>query len=299
MWCLAASDEEDAADSASEGGLVPIQKAKPHPPQLTIDHGPNDEHGSHDKPDLTDNTISAVSAAESSIGAANSPTNRRRRLTFFCAMTAVSIGGMGMASFGVLAGGKVGATLPTETFVAIGYGGVDIAVALNVAQESDPAASVLFVPNALRAAMWLAIGILQGSASGLWFVSFASKRTGAMWQLEPLLYDFVFCFIVRIGLVGVVMLRAHCDLRPNVFIWYVLHVYGFAAVSFGACSPYPLISALGNVANLLINTVGLYFLVMKIDKSVEQKHANTVYLQDWGFSRFSISISTSRASKSY
>ena len=44
-------------------------------------------------------------------------------------MTAMSIGGMGVASFGVLAGGKVGYALTKNMFEVAVYGVVDNAVA--------------------------------------------------------------------------------------------------------------------------------------------------------------------------
>jgi hypothetical protein len=108
MRCLSASEEEEATDA--EGVLVTNAECEAPPGP----NDPSDEDGSYDKPNLTDNTISVVAAAEFPSGTANSPTHRHRRLTFFCVMTAVSIGGMGVASFGVLAGGKVGYALPKD-----------------------------------------------------------------------------------------------------------------------------------------------------------------------------------------
>ena len=101
MRCLSASDEE-----ATDAEVLVTDDAETEAPHDPND--PNAERDSHDKSVLTNNTISAVAAAEVPSGAANSPTNRHLRLAFFCVMTSVSIGGLGVVSFGVPAGGKVG-----------------------------------------------------------------------------------------------------------------------------------------------------------------------------------------------
>jgi len=218
MWCLSASGQVVTdVDAATEGVLV-TDDAEAEAP-----HDPNEEGGSHDTPgDLTGNAISAVAAAEISSGVARSPTNHHRRLAFFCVMTAVSIGGMGVASFGVLAGGKVGYAIPKEIFELVVFGTVGV----SVAQEATSVQSmpVLFK----RAAAWFAIGLFQGSANAFYFISFDAKREGTMWQLEPFSYALVNCFICHIGLVGVAMMRAHHDRRANVIRLYVLLFCAFA-----------------------------------------------------------------------
>ena len=82
MWSLSALKEEEATDA--EGVLVTNAESATPP-------GPNDQSdtdGSQCQPDLTDSKISAVAAAEIPSCAASSPTNRRRRLAFFCVTTA-------------------------------------------------------------------------------------------------------------------------------------------------------------------------------------------------------------------
>ena len=90
-----------------------------------------------------------------------------------------------MASFGVLAGGKVGYAIPKEIFELVVFGTVDV----SVAQEATSVQSmpVLFK----RAAAWFAIGLFQGSANAFYFISFDAKREGTMWQLEPFSYALV------------------------------------------------------------------------------------------------------------
>ena len=130
----------------------------------------------HDKPASTDNTIVAIDtidiAAElpSDVSDAHSSaTNRRHGLFFFCVMTAVSIGGMGVTSFGVLAGGKVGYTLTKDTLETLAYGAIDIAVA----QQADPGSVWQ-----KRGACWFTIGIFTGSFNSAAYISFDAKRAG-------------------------------------------------------------------------------------------------------------------------
>ena len=200
-------------------------------------------------------------------------TNHHHRLSFCVMMAVVSIGGMGVATFGVLAGGKVGFAL-LSMFEMTTYGAIDAAVSMSTAIQPDPA-----VPPGLRkrGAAWFAIAILQGSADALRSISFDEKREGTVWQPGPIIFSFIGMVICRIGLTPMVMMRAHCDRQPNAMKWWVLALsMGFLG-SFGACSPYPLVLALGIVLNLLVSTFGLYFLVMKLDKDAVQAHVKNGY----------------------
>ena len=202
-------------------------------------------------------------------------TNHHR---LFCVMAAVSIGGMGLATFGILAAGKVGFALPRSMFQMAAYGAVDIAVDLNVVVQAHPA-SALSVPPGIqnRGAAWFAIAILSGSAWALYFISFDAKREGTVWQPEPIVYGSIIFFVCHIGLIGMVMLRAHCDLQPNAIKWFVLNQSLACLTLAGVCTPYPLVSALSGVLSLLVGTFGAYFLVMHIDKDVVQSNVLNGY----------------------
>lgn len=170
-----------------------------------------------------------------------------------------------------------------------------------VAQEARPATSVLSAPKLFkRATIWFAIGLFQGSANSLYFTSFDAKREGELWQLEPLLYDSTYYFICKVGLVGVVMMRAYHDRKTNVIKFYILVNCSFVLTTVGACSPYPLVATLGSVLFLLNSTFGLYFLVTKIDKGAEQENVRTAtnYSLLSGSQAFRTSISTLRFSPS-
>ena len=194
-------------------------------------------------------------------------------------MTAVSIGGMGVTSFGVLAGGKVGYTLTKDTLSTLAYGAVDIVVA----QQADPGSVWQ-----KRGACWFTIGIFTGSVNSAAYISFDAKRTGTIWQTERLLFLFAWNFICKAGLVGGVMMRAHKDRRPNVMKWFVL-MCCFEFLAFGgSATPYPLITALGNVLVLLLAIFGGYFLVMKIDKGAEQTDVQNGYKLLFGFAMSTI-----------
>ena len=274
------SPTEDEADSIS---------LTDHPPPTAAEsdatHGANREGDHrHDHPDLADDdaarTVDDIEIAAAAV------INRHHR-PFFCVMTAVSIGGMGVSVFAVLAGGKVGTFLPMSVFETMVFAAVDIAVSLNDAQQADPATNVLSVPNLQqRVGYWLAIGILTGLAVSLWAISLETKHEGATWQPEPLLYQLIFCFVCRIGLTGGVMMRVHRDRRPNVMKWYVLN-WSIAALAQGSkCAPYPLILLGGRVLQLLIVTFGLYAVVMKIDKGAEQKDVQNGYKLLFAFGLF-------------
>ena len=65
--------------------------------------------------------------------------------------------------------------------------------------------------------------------------------------------------------------------------WFVLSYSPFFLADVGACTPYSLVSALGSVLSLLSFTIGLYCLVMKIDRDAEQKNVQNGYKSIVGF----------------
>lgn len=205
----------------------------------------------------------------------NNDDHRRRPGLFFLAIAAVSVGGMGMASFGALAGGKWGMALPKGIFDAGVYAAVDVAVNINDAPalRADPAEISKLLT---RSACWLSIGVVSGSASALRLVSVDTQHEGAVWQLEPILYELAFD-IFRIGLNAGIMLRAHRDHRPNVMKWFVLVISSHFLWNIGNCTPYPLVSGLASLVCMSTGSVGLYFLVNQLDKHAEQKHVRNGY----------------------
>ena len=218
--------------------------------------------------------VAASTAASEAVDAA---TNHHHRL-FWCVLTAVSIGGMGVATFCVLAGGKVGFALMEAVFEIATYGAVDGAVDLNVAMQRDSASVLSVLPDLLkRGAAWFAIAILLGSTRALNFIPFDAKREGTVWQPEPIIFRSIADLICMIGLIGMVMMRAHSDRQPNAMKWFVLLIsLQFLALS-GTCTPYPLISALASVLQLLVTTFGAYFLLMKLDHEAIQSNVRRGY----------------------
>ena len=107
-------------------------------------------------------------------------------------------------------------------------------------------------------------------------VATEQNKLGTVWQPIPILCHSVW-FICSIGLVGMVMMRAHRDRRPNVVKWYFLNVLGNALTFVGECTPYPLIGALGQVLYWSTSILGIYVLVMKIDKDAEQQDVKNGY----------------------
>ena len=138
----------------------------------------NEGGDSHVKPDSTDDPGGIIDpieiATEPSVNIPDAHNHHHR--FFFSVVTAMSIGGMGVAGFGVLAGGKVGYAFPKEMFESMAFGVVDTSVNLNAIQQATPA------NVKSRGAGWLASGFLLGSCSAGSVVSFETKRWGAIWQ---------------------------------------------------------------------------------------------------------------------
>ena len=204
-----------------------------------------------------------------------------RPLWFFMVLIAlVSIIGMWVASFGALVGGKWGFVLPKTIFEVTAFGIVDSAVTIN----EQPGNALPRGRSAImkRGVCWLAIGLLQGTASALSYISVEGGDVN-VWKPEPIFYELFATFICRTGLVAGVMMRAHRDRRPNVMRWFSLIQFAHAVASIGGYSPYPLISSLGSVLFLLIVTFGSSFLVMYADKGAEQSDVQNGYKLLVGF----------------
>ena len=195
------------------------------------------------------------------------PTYRRhqqpRRFFVMCVFGVLA--GMGLATFALLAGGKVGYALPKNIVEMIVFGTIDISVNVNALQEADPVASVLSSHFWLRGICWLAIGISQGTFSTLYYVSLDMNNAGAVWQPVPVLCELAFWIICRIGL-PMALTQAHRDRQRSMLKWYIMVNCAFGLASFGYLGPYPLVSTLGNVAAMLIATVGYWLVEAKFDK---------------------------------
>jgi hypothetical protein len=238
---------------------------------------------SHDNPDTANNDAIDMALAEhhpEPPSNTNASANQQQRWSILFFSTLI---GMGIATFCVLAGGKVGLFLPRETFQALSFAVVDIAVTANddlSSQEAGrPSTSTPQLRNAAwkRGVSWLAIGLLTGTVSTLWKIAIAEKDAGTVWQPVPIIFIVIYYFICALGLWGCVMMRAHRDRRPNVLKYYIPAMSANALPFVGDCSPYPLISTLGSVLSLLVNTFGLYFLVMKVDKDADQRDVQNGY----------------------
>ena len=178
-----------------------------------IDEKEPQAHGKADLTDCADDRIDATNRLASDLEPPNdiSPFTRsanqqsqRPHLILFSAFTAASIGGMGVATFGLLASGKVGLGLTKSVFEVASFGAMDIIVRVNLSLQEDH----LWLPASAsdlqkRGCCWFAIGILQGSVSALANISIDKKREGTIWQPAPIACKFVYYAIFRVGLTGV------------------------------------------------------------------------------------------------
>ena len=210
-------------------------------------------------------------------------TESKRQLHLFVpALVAVTAAGMGVATFCTLVAGKGGVYLSSSVCELVGYGAVDIAVQLDdsSSQAGQPATAPPHLQNTtwVRGVCWcwLAIGLLKGTFSWLGSISFDMKDVGT-WQLMPILCSMV-DLLIRVVLVGGVMLRAHRDRMPNVMKWFVVTLCTNALAATGHFSPFPLVSALGNVLYLFFATIGLYVLVKCIDKKAKRGDVQNGYI---------------------
>ena len=208
----------------------------------------------------------------------------------------VSVVGMVIATFGALAFGKAGLFFLRPIFGAMAYGLIDIAL---TADEYNPEPSS--VPSNLDARLikrglcWLAIGIVDGFLVVAWYHTYEPKRSGT-WQTDPLLTLGPFYFI-RIYVIAVAMLQAHRDRRPNAYSWWVLLFCSYAIRDIGICSPYALISVIGTLLGLFILTLGLFILVVYLDREAVRSEVRNGYkliagLAVWGVQDFTLQIAS-------
>ena len=228
---------------------------------------------------------------------------------FLVAWAVASVVGMGTAAFAALAGGKVGLYLLARFFETAAYGIVDTGVTINnsLRAAGQPLATDLRTVVVKRGVRWLVIGLLTGTADVLGHISIEKEhfdgdwRPVPTWQPLPILVNLVLFFGCRIGLVGGVMMQAHRDRRPSMMIWFVMTMASFALSYIGQCSPYPLILALGAILSLLAPTVGLYLVIMCVDKNTPNSDVKNGYpllfgLAMWGIQYFTLHLTAFRKS---
>lgn len=244
-------------------------------------HQTTTEAASHDKADahLTDDGTNHHPTTDDGIllvgdtGTVTAEADTQR--PFILAIPAMALAGMGMVTFTALAFGKSGLYFGGYCItVLVNHGTLDIAMITINAPETQATGPTQPDVRSLstRALCWLSIGILQGTCNARWSVTFDQKRAGTVWQIEPMLYDFVACFTFFF-LIGGVMLQAHMDRRPTIMVWWGFLLACNWLSYFGDYSPYPELSALGSGLKLLqlfVGTVGVYFVVMHIDKKAER-----------------------------
>ena len=209
-------------------------------------------HLSHNH-DVADNAID-MTLAEHHPGPPNNSTNQQQRWSLLFLSTFI---GMGIATFGVLAGGKVGFFLLREATCVASYAAVDIAVTAELSSQEvgRPSNSALQVRNTTwkqRGACWLAVWLLQGTANVLWKITIEQKDVGTVWQPVPIIFIIIYYFICLIGLNGMVMMQAHRDRRPSVMKYCVLTNSASGLAWVGDCSPYPIAAAIGRVLVILM-----------------------------------------------
>ena len=279
MVCLSQNTSPAGLSSTADEGVVVIELEV----GAAADIAQSKEPLSHDNCDTADNDAIDMVLAEHHQGPPRNNivgTNRQQRWSLLSYITLI---GIGIATFCVLAGGKVGFFLPRQTVRVFSLAVFDPAFPANGDLPSQdagrPSTSILQVRSAAwkRGTCWLAIGLLSGTLNTLWEIAIDEKAAGTVWQPVPIIFIVIYFFICQIGLIGGVMFRAHRDSRPNAFKWYVLALSLQAQTTVGECTPYPPISTLSSVLMLLVNTLGLYLVVMKVDKDADQRDVQNGY----------------------
>ena len=270
MGCLSQTDADDTDDAdgneetlyAAGGVKQQTTKAASHGKAYAITDDGTISHPTTDAVIAVDDTGTVTAEADS--------------LRFISALIAMALAGMGMVTFGALAFGKSGLYFSGGvTFILVGFGIIDIAMMMTInAPASQATGQPATQPNmqnlSKRALCWLSIAILQGALEAGWSIAFDQKRTGTIWQLELMLYNFGTYFYLSFG--GVVV-QAHKDRRPTIMVWCGSMMASGILRGFSDCSPYPELSALGSgllMLTLFLSTFGLYFVVMHIDKKAER-----------------------------
>ena len=221
----------------------------------------------------TDDTVDTTEAG----GATSSQVRHQRPNAFFCALPVMAFGMLVVVSFGVLTGGKVGLFMSGTIGNVLGIALVDYAVTVD--DLSKQGQTPILQNTIKRGVCWLATGLLMGTVSSLREITVVDQEDDdPVWQPVPLFFTIVYLFVCDIGLVGVVMTRAHRDRQNNVIKFYALLNFGRVLTWVGICSPYLLFSAFGGVFTLLVCIVGGYVMVMKLDKDAKPPDVQNGYM---------------------
>ena len=155
LTCLGPSEDETADDANADDFLSSIDNERA---AMEMEPPPHMKEPAENS-DLIDDTSGIVTLEEHHPESQSIDCHHRRPRLFIVMSTSVLVGSMGMAIFGVLAGGKWGYALPKDISEAMVYGTADISVSVNIAAlGGDPATSSADLRK--RGACWLTIGIL-------------------------------------------------------------------------------------------------------------------------------------------
>jgi hypothetical protein len=130
---------------------------------------------------------------------------------------------------------------------------------------------------AKRGAGWLAIGTLFGLSRVRWNDTYDSARAGEVWQPEPILYA-AMSYSGHLILSGGMQFQMHRDNPANMWRWFILYFGSLGLLEIGDCSPYPLLSTVATVVNLLDSTVGLYDVIMHLDTKADPSDIKNGYV---------------------
>jgi hypothetical protein len=151
-------------------------------------------HVSHNS-DVADNAIDTTLAEDhpsppnNNNADANNTTQQQRLTQRWLPLFLLTLIGMGIATIGVLAGGKVGLFLPKQAILVFVCTVVEYTVAANndlssreTGWLSSSALQVDLRDTALkqRGACWLAIGLLAGTSNALWKITIEKKDIGTV-----------------------------------------------------------------------------------------------------------------------
>ena len=254
---------DDAADAHRDNSAQGSTSVA-GPNTIDVDHSTNN--------DAHQDEGSVVESAQSN----DDRSIRSSNVFFVGGALAATIGAMAAATFIVLSGGKAVFHNVSHWFLTLYFAMVDITLRID-----DHLNTELPPPNhhleklRKRGMCWVGIGIAHGAFHALWHITSDPRRFGTAWQLKPILCQMAWtCF----NLFNTrVMWQAHRDNPPNVWRFFVLTRLLLMAQQIFKTSPYPLFLAIVSGLVFLITTVGLYFLVNRLDCKIEREHVKNGY----------------------